>query len=437
MRPAPPTETGGGTPAATLEELQRIVPTEQIETQAQADPGRGGSWAVEPATVEELVDVLRWATERHAAIFTRHPRPTDPDVCGPRPRIYLRGRRMRRVKDLDIVSGTITVQTGVTMKELDQQLKDRGYTTGLPTRPWRQESLGAVLAAALDSHWGPHFGAMEGEVVGLGVVFPDGTATTSRPAPRKAVGPDFDRLFLGSRGRFGILYEVTLRIYPGTERLVLSFGAPSLSAALDAVREAFDYGLEPRAVEILTPAADRAWGRKRVGLTDALPILVLVEPWAGVSARPVDDVERWFAERLVRLEPPAGWDVHEGLLPPSRAWTSPVVGVSWAELEHLAADVGDAVPSGLWVVRMSRHGGHASVAPGMRGPVTERVRDWLAARQPPADGPWRAIQRALVRKLDPHGILNPSAEDAPAAPAPTSAPGGDASRGAHPQEGTP
>lgn len=412
----PPAGPGEPSSGATLEALQRIVPTEQIETQAQADPDRGGSWAVEPATVDELVDVLRWATERHAAIYTRHPRPTDPDVCGPRPRIYLRGRRMRRVKDLDIVSGTITVQTGITMKELDQRLKDRGYTTGLPTRPWRQESLGAVLAAALDSHWGPHFGAMEGEVVSLGVVFPDGTATTSRPAPRKAVGPDFDRLFLGSRGRFGILYEVTLRIYPGTERLVLSFGARTLSDALEAVREAFDYGLEPRAVEILTPAADRAWGRKRVGLTDDVPILVLVEPWAGVTARPVDEIERWFEGRLKRLEPPAGWDVHEGLLPPSRAWTSPVVGVSWAELEHLAGEVGDAVPSGLWVVRMSRHGGHASVAPGMRGPVTERVRDWLAARRPPTDGPWQPIQQTLVRKLDPHGILNPSADDAPTPP---------------------
>ena len=69
-------------PVGLLDELRRIVPTEQIEAQPQAEPDRGGSWAVEPATAEELVDVLRWANERGAAVFTRHPRPTDGEDHG-------------------------------------------------------------------------------------------------------------------------------------------------------------------------------------------------------------------------------------------------------------------------------------------------------------------------------------------------------------------
>jgi FAD/FMN-containing dehydrogenase len=42
---------------------------------------------------------------------------------------------MKRIKDLDIVSGTITVQAGITMSELHRILEERSFTTGFPT--WR------------------------------------------------------------------------------------------------------------------------------------------------------------------------------------------------------------------------------------------------------------------------------------------------------------
>jgi FAD/FMN-containing dehydrogenase len=316
---------------------------------------------------------------------------------------------MRRVKDFDIVSGTITVQSGITMKDLHQLLDERSFTTGLPTRPWRQESLGSVLAAALDAHWGPRYGFMEEHVVGLGVVFPDGTPTWTRTAPRKAVGPDFDRIFLGSRGRYGIVYEATLRIYPSASRAVLSYGAATLTEALEATRAAFEDGLDPRAVEILTPADDRSWGRKRVGLTDGHPVLVLVEPWQLASGRRVDDADRLFAQTLKPLDPPAGWDIHDGLLPAPRAWAAPVVGVPWAELAELAQTLGAGAPPGLWIVRMSRHGGWLSLASGVTGPAADVVRPLIERHRPPVAGPWQQIQETLKQRLDPRAILNPCA----------------------------
>ncbi len=406
MSPTPPIDDGVR-PVGFLDELRRIVPTEQIEPQPQS-ADRGGSWAVEPATRDELVDLMTWANERHAAVYTRHPRLTDADTCGPRPRIYLRGRRMSRVRDLDIVSGTVTVQSGISMRELHQLLAERSFTTGFAARPWRQESLGAILAATLDAHWGPRFGFMEEQVVGLGVVFPDGTVVDSRRAPRKAVGPDFDRLFLGSRGQFGIVYEATLRIFPSAARMVLAYGAPNLTSAMTAIREGFEAGLSPRATEFMTPAPDRAWGRKRVGLTDELPVLILIEPWEFGASRMTDNVETFFSERLQRLEPPVGWDIHEGLLPPPRAWTAPVVGVPWRDLERLATELGDTVPPGLWLVRVSRHGGWLSLASGMTDGGAEFVRASMEAHLPSSDGAWDVIGRSLKARLDPKNILNPS-----------------------------
>lgn len=391
--------------AGRLEELRAIVPTEQIESQPHE--GKGGGWAVEPATVDELVDVIRWANDRSVAVYTRHPRPKDAEKCGHRSRVYLRARRMKRIMDLDLVSGTLTVQTGITMKELHEFLADHTFTTGFPTRPWDQEALGAVLATTLDAHWGPRFGSMEEHVVGLGVVLPDGTRTGTRSVPRQAVGPDFNKLFLGSRGRFGIIHEVTLKIYPSASRIVLCYGAATLQDALGAVSEALDGGLDPRAMEIMTPAPDRAWAEKRVGLTEEVPVLLLVEPWALEAGRRIGNVDAFFAARLTRLDPPIGWDIHEGLLPQPRAWTSPVVGCRWSRLVALADELGADVPPGLWIVRMSRHGGWLSLAAGVSEGNAAMVRGMVREHQSADGSPLDKLAQGIKRRLDPDSILNP------------------------------
>ncbi len=400
--------------ARTLEALRRIVPVEQIESQDDVDTeSGGGAWSVEPATEIELVELLRWANACHAAVYTRRPRRGDAEASGLRPRIYLRSHRMKRVIDVDIVSGTVTCQTGLTMAELCRELEERGFSIGLPTRPWRAEPLGAILAAALDAHWGPPYGAMEDQVVAVGVVLPDGTIAHSKAAPRKAVGPDMDRVFLGSRGRFGIVHEATLRIYPHAARAVWSHAAASLAEALEGVRGLFDLGADVRAVELLTPLPDRSWGRKRVGLDDTRPVLVLVE----LHGLPLDETANLargrLAERLTGLEPPSGWNVHEGLLPPPRAWTAPVVPVSWAALSDLAERLGADAPPGLWIVRMSRHGGHLSLADGVTGEAANAVRALIAETQEALRGReaeaavWRRLEADLKRRLDPKNILNP------------------------------
>lgn len=394
-------------PVGVLDELRRILPTEQVEPHYDTAQSLGGSFAVEPATDHELVDLMRWANARGAVVYTRNPRAGDAERFGPRPRIYLRGRRMARILDVDIVSGTVTVQSGIPVAELSDRLAERGFTTALPQRAWRHGSVGAVMAAALDAHWGPPYGSREHEVVGLGVVLPDGSEVETRTAPRKAVGPDFERLFLGSRGRFGIIHQVTLRIYHATKRVLLTYGAETLEQALTALESAYDARLEPRGAEILTPGPEHSWGRKRVGLSDERPFLLIVEPWSrqsGVSGAALDE---YLTQTLQRLDPPVGWDIHEGLLPPPREWRAPVVGLPWSELQALSASLGTSAPPGLWLVRMSRNGAWVSLAEDAQGDEADRVRAVLQGHRPPTPGPWDALRRSFKSRLDPRGTLNP------------------------------
>ncbi len=392
-------------PIGALDELRQILPTEQIESHGQESGS--GSYAVEPASRSELTELLLWANERGASVYTRRPREQDAERPGGRLRIYLRGHRMARIQDLDIVSGTVTVQSGITMAELHRALEERGYTTGFPTRAWRDESLGAVVAAVMDAHWGPPYGSRESEVVGLAVVLPDGTDARSRVAPRKAVGPDFDRVFLGSRGQLGIIYEVTLRIYPSSVRQELTYAARNMTEALASIRLGYNRGLAPRAIEILTPAPDRSWGAKRVGLSEERPVLVLVEPWGRQSSVSGELLDDHMSSVLERLEPPIGWHLHEGLLPPPRGWKAPVVGVPWRRLAGLATDLGDDTPPGLWVVRMSRHGAWVSLAEGVQGPQADLVRALMQEHSEAPASVWASVRESMRSSLDPQGVLNP------------------------------
>jgi len=137
---------------------------------------------------------------------------------------------------------------------------------------------------------------------------------------------------------------------------------------------------------------------------------VLVEPWATADAgetrrdapRSLDSA---LGSALVRLEPPVGWNVHEGLLPPPRAWTAPVVPVRMGELVRLAKDLGSEVPAGLWIVRMSRHGGYLSIAEGV-DVLSAFVDQHLPANMASARA-WQVHQSRLEQRLDPKGILNP------------------------------
>jgi len=118
----------------------------------------------------------------------------------------------------------------------------------------------------------------------------------------------------------------------------------------------------------------------------------------------------------MRLEPPVGWNVHEGLLPPPRAWNAPVVPARMSDLVKLGAQVGRDVPPGLWIVRLSRHGGYLSIAehvdaPGQSAPPSEGLVDGFVAAHLPATMAralaWQPFQLELEQRLDPKGILNP------------------------------
>ena len=113
---------------------------------------------------------------------------------------------------IDQVSLLVTCSVDMPLKQLEKQLSQQGYTLGYRPIAKRSLTLLQALEKRVPNRLSPRYGGIEDICVSIRVIR-KGQIIATRNVPRAATGPDFKKIFIGSRGRYGKIIEATLRIH--------------------------------------------------------------------------------------------------------------------------------------------------------------------------------------------------------------------------------
>lgn len=205
--------------------------------------GRRPGWAtavVRPGTLDEVRDVLVTCRE-----FGRPVVPQGGNtglVGGSIPHdgeVLLSLRRLDEVGAVDRVTREVTVGAGVTIGRLQESARLAGVRYGVDLTSRDSATVGGTIATNAGGMGVVAHGDTRRQVLGLQVVFPDGTiATRLTGIEKQSVGPDLMNLLVGSEGTLGVITAARLRLVDAlaADRFVCLVAIANLAAGLPLLR---------------------------------------------------------------------------------------------------------------------------------------------------------------------------------------------------------
>lgn len=196
-------------------------------------------------------------------------------------------RNMNRVLRLSVEDSDVTVEAGITRKQLVERLNNTGLTFFID--PGADATIGGMTSTRASGTTAVKYGTMRDNVLGLTVVLADGRIIkTGSRARKSSAGYDLTALFVGAEGTLGVITEITLRLHPLPESVsvaVCSFA--TVEGAIETVIEAVQFGLGVARVEFLDDQQITAINRHSKTNLAELPTLFF--EFHGMNARVTAD----------------------------------------------------------------------------------------------------------------------------------------------------
>jgi len=247
---------------------------------AFAIDGKRPKVVVSPGSVEEVSRIVAFANQQHLSVIpvgngTKMGMGSIPEKMD----IVLSTRRLNRITDCDIDNLTLTVESGMTLNDVQKHLANEGKGYFLPLDPPFSEkaTLGGIVAT---NSSGPRrflYGTARDLIIGMKAVFPNGDVVVSGGKTVKNVsGYDLCKLLIGSFGTLGILCETTFKLLPLPEKgatVLVPF--KTMEEADGFVQEILHSQLTPASIETMNAKA-MAKMRSPVSLPEAVNYIVAI-----------------------------------------------------------------------------------------------------------------------------------------------------------------
>jgi len=192
---------------------------------------------VRPADTEQLAAVMRLCSEHRIAVVPQGGNTSM--VAGATPdadntQIVVSTSRMNRVRAIDPVDLTMTVEAGVTLKAAQLAAAEADCLLPLSISSEGSAQIGGVLATNAGGNNTLRYGNARDLVLGLEVVLPDGQVWNGLRRLRKDnTGYCLRQLFVGSEGTLGIIAAGVLKLAPRPREYAVALCAvASVEAAL-------------------------------------------------------------------------------------------------------------------------------------------------------------------------------------------------------------
>jgi len=187
----------------------------------------GARLVVRPATTAEVAETVRLCAAARLPIY---PQGGNTGLCGGAvpgaDGIVLSLGRMNRVRAIDPVNFTITVEAGVILADVQRAAEeaDRLFPLSLGAEGTCQ--IGGNLSTNAGGIAVLRYGNTRELALGLEVVLPDGAVWDGLKGLRKDnTGYDLKQLFIGGEGTLGIITAATLKLFPRPREIETAFVA--------------------------------------------------------------------------------------------------------------------------------------------------------------------------------------------------------------------
>lgn len=206
-----------------------------------------------PRSVNEVVQVVRWAAEHHTPLIARGSGTglaggAVPELGG----LVVQLGLMNRVLELDLTGHSAVVEAGVVNLIFDNQVRKHGLFFPPDPSSQRTATIGGNIGT---NAGGPHcfkYGVTSNYVTGVEVVLSDGRIIHTGGRAFDIPTYDLTALFVGSEGTLGIITRADLRVLrdpPAVRTMLAAFD--SVEHAGEAVSAIIARGLIPATMEMM------------------------------------------------------------------------------------------------------------------------------------------------------------------------------------------